>query len=1010
MVAVEVKTIDSLKDYRQWVCALKPGKEPINPHTGGNAMPNNTATWASYEQAYGRWQRESERLLGIGYVLAKEQGITCTDLDHCIDEQGHIAAYARDIIKRLNSYTEVSPSGTGLHIWTLGKIPSNISADPTGRNKVEMYDHGHYMTITGNHLEDTPAMIELRQAELLLLHMEVSEARAQAAAEAKAEKRKAKGQQGQTSPDVQARNGDTPYGLTALQEECSDLASTPEGGRWERMRSSGFKIGQLVGGGELTRDTAESQLRRAAEECGLTDDEIKKTLYSSIDAGKEEPRAAPPKEAAGMNGHAPASASHTRLPDYRGIIECFHDAEYGDARLFASMFRGKAVFDVTSKEWYIFNGQYWELDELGQIRHFVSGELASMYIRAAAEANLRAGTITADNADAMKELKELIKGLTGRAFALKKLSVSNNVLTMATSFKGMAITSTQWDRDPMILPVQNGIVDLKTGQLRDGTPEDYVRTVAPTEWNGLDEPAPIWTKTLEEIFDDRDAEERSTLIAFIQRMLGYGVTGLTIERIFVMFYGEYGNNGKDTIMKAIKSAMGKLAGTVSRDVFLASGKGHTAGSATPHLCDLQGKRLAWASEPEKGQRFSVGQVKDLSGDAPISTRQNYGKQYEFDPTHLLLLLTNHKPHAPADDTSFWGRLRLVTFNWSYVDEPTQPHERKKNPTLRFDLEKEKAGILAWLVRGCLEWQENGLQTPDQVKKDVEEYRKKEDNLLDFIEACCIVGDKYTSRAGKMYTIYSSWCETNNIYTLDSKNFGLEMAKKYPKLRDVQGLYYKGIGVLDDDPTLHDPTYQSRKRTDQPVEPSHNGNQSSSSNGACRVPTSTLHSNVEQPVERFQGTKQANVVCRNVESNPKVYYTIRNNLSEKKLLDSPYIPTSEAASYDNMKQPVERTHDGMYSASETLHDPTLTLHDPTWRKSEEPPIEEQFAALTKHWKEKKVSRVEWTYALYEASGQRYLPCTLPSNIFLFQLKEVAKMEGRSLTAVQLYIREALQETV
>src|SRR5262249_2631891 len=154
---------------------------------------------------------------------------------------------------------------------------------------------------------------------------------------------------------------------------------------------------------------------------------------------------------------------------------------------------------------------------------------------------------------------------------------------------------------------------------------------------------------LQEIFADRTEKERGELIAFLQRALGYGVTGHTSEHIFLMLYGEEGRNGKDTLMSVLHHVLGSAAGAVSNDVIIASGTFATRGAAKPHLCALQGKRLAWASESDRGARFDVGQVKFLTGGGAIPARQLYGRDYTFVPSHLLLLLTNHKPHADARD-------------------------------------------------------------------------------------------------------------------------------------------------------------------------------------------------------------------------------------------------------------------------------------------------------------------------------------------------------------------------
>ena len=224
--------------------------------------------------------------------------------------------------------------------------------------------------------------------------------------------------------------------------------------------------------------------------------------------------------------------------------------------------------------------------------------------------------------------------------------------------------------------------------------QEYLRTVIPTTWRGLEEGAPRFEQFLQEIFADRPQHEREELIAFLQRALGYGITGQTSEDVFLMFYGEEGRNGKDTLMTVLQRVLGQVVGAVSNDVIIASGKFSTPGSAKPHLCALQGKRMAWASETDRGARFDVGQVKFLTGGGAIPARQLYGRDYTFEPSHLLILLTNHKPHADARDAAFWDRLCPIIFNLRFVDAPTLPSERTRDTRLSRTLEAEASGILA----------------------------------------------------------------------------------------------------------------------------------------------------------------------------------------------------------------------------------------------------------------------------------------------------------------------------
>jgi len=821
IVEDNIRTLADLQQFPQWVC-FTPEKEPINPRTGNGAMANNPRTWTILAQAYQAWHDNAEIYAGIGFEFVKEQRITGIDLDKCI-EHGEIKAWALEIVQRFNSYTEISPSGKGLHIWVRGSIPATLGSDTSDPDiRIEMYDHEHYLTVTGQKLAGTPDTIEDRQELLLQLH-EKEKARRRQAKEAKRQQRQQQ-QQAPTTPRPAALlpAADSPYGLAALKDECQDLATTGDGARNTRLNLAAYNLGRLVGGNELSRSTAEEALFAAAERSGLSQMEIEKTLKSGLEAGMREPRTRPVDDViyGPANGHRGdgGNGSHSgngaaggspSEPDTQFVIECLREGEYGDSLLFAFLFRGLVLFDYTAQEWYTWKGHWWEVDNAGKIKHLVSGRLASCYLKTGATLNQQASQqeakaeISGDDQEkaAAKErviiIKKLIKELTDRAFTLRQVSRCKNILYFAQSHDGMGITADQWDLNPWLLAVPNGVIDLHTGTLRDGKPDDYIRTAAPTVWKGLDEPAPRWERFLQEIFEDRPADLRTELITFKQRLLGYGITGEVIEHIFAILYGEDGRNGKDTMQKILSKTLGSASGAIHKDVLLDAGRGHSAGAPTPHLSALQGKRLAWANEPEKGARFNVGQIKDLSGGGDIPTRGLHEKKYtNIKPSHLLLLLTNHKPHADANDSAFWERVIMIPFNIRFVEHPVAPNERQRDTTLWTTLESETSGILAWLVRGCLLWQREGLNIPDQVRAAVLAYRDEEDDLRTFLDECCVIKEGLSIKASTLYSAYEKWAQSGNIYVLNRTQFGLQLAKKKIEKEKKGLIKYIGIGLLD----------------------------------------------------------------------------------------------------------------------------------------------------------------------------------------------------------------------
>jgi putative DNA primase/helicase len=510
------------------------------------------------------------------------------------------------------------------------------------------------------------------------------------------------------------------------------------------------------------------------------------------------------------------------------ILECLHDDEYGDGALFAELFIGRCVFDHTDNTWYIWQGHYWKEDSVQLVGHLVSGVLASTYMRAAADVNLwlarlektAAADDDTEHSAKIKQCKDTMKALYARAHALKMSNRMKNVLGYAAKF--LPITSDKWDTHKWLLGTLDGVIELRTGTMRAGKPEDYIKTVIPAKWQGLNAQCPRFERFLTEIFEDRTEQERDELIRFLHRALGYGITGVVTEHIFLMLFGDEGRNGKDTLLSALKKVLGDTVDAVPTDVLIGATKFTSPGAAKPHLVALQGKRIAWASETDQGQRFDIAQVKEITGGNNIPARQVYGKSYTFEPSHLLVLLTNNKPHAKADDKAFWERICPIIFNMRFVDNPIGKYEHKPDKTLGAELEAEASGILAWLVRGCLAWQSVGLNVPAGVLAERAKYRDEEDTLGVFLAEYCIASIQCRVKSQVLYNKYVEWAEANNIKPMSGTSFGAEIGKIYERKRDESGKFYQGIGLRDAYPQLaesQDATALKAENAPAPVAPS-----------------------------------------------------------------------------------------------------------------------------------------------------------------------------------------------
>jgi len=475
------------------------------------------------------------------------------------------------------------------------------------------------------------------------------------------------------------------------------------------------------------------------------------------------------------------------------VRECLQAAELGDGILFANYHNGRFVYNKSSGEWLTWKGHNWDVDEMMDVLAAVD-DTAQVYGEEAAILSKRIEWSTKKGDDeAVARLQELQKLFYKRIVKLRTERGRQNCLKFAATnaVAALQVRGGQLDQQPWLLACKNGVVNLRTGEMRAGRPEDFLLRASSVEWHGIDAPAPIWDQTLDAIFED------SEMIGYLQRLFGYGITGLTVEPVLPVLFGS-GRNGKTTLVEVIGHVLGPLAGPISSDMLLDSGRfTNSADAPSPSLMDLRGLRIAFASEVEEGRRFSASRVKWLSGSDTLIGRSPHDKRNtRFSPTHLLVLMTNHQPDAPMDDFAFWERIHLIPFPFSFVNRPPKAaHERQSDKNLTEKLKTEAPGILAWLVRGCIKWQEIGLCPPGKVKEATEEYRRSEDLLADFLEERCVEDPRAVESAASLYDAFSEWWSSNvSKKVLSKKKFGRLIGRRFKRGKSST-VQYAGLRLL-----------------------------------------------------------------------------------------------------------------------------------------------------------------------------------------------------------------------
>lgn len=467
--------------------------------------------------------------------------------------------------------------------------------------------------------------------------------------------------------------------------------------------------------------------------------------------------------------------------------------ERGDAGLVLKELQGRYAYDKSRKMMFRFNGHHWDRDILDH----ASKEACELLNRVYQGESNRLNQICMDSSSSEEERKtaEIRRdSINKRIRAINTRHRLENIMALCAAGRDtLAISGDGWNADPWALPVANGIVNLKTGEHRPGRPEDYVNKAAPTSWEGLYAKAPTWEAFLSSTFDG-DAD----LVSYVQKVLGSAIVGLAKQQEFYILYGE-GRNGKGTLIETTKDVFGPLVDPIRSEMVMEARYQQGSG-ANPEVLDLQGLRIVWASETKEGQSLNIEKVKLFTGSDTLKGRYNYSNDMiAFKPSHTLLLLTNHRPRAKSNEYALWQRLRLIPFNLSFVDFPKQENERQKDPDLIEKLTVERPGILAWFVRGCLDYQRDGLAPPRQVIAATEEYRSSQDMIQDFLNACCAFDQDSSEQAGKVYERFQSWHKLvygERIKVPGLKTFSAEMQRKV-KRTPGRLTYYEGLRLLNE---------------------------------------------------------------------------------------------------------------------------------------------------------------------------------------------------------------------
>ena len=350
---------------------------------------------------------------------------------------------------------------------------------------------------------------------------------------------------------------------------------------------------------------------------------------------------------------------------------------------------------------------------------------------------------------------------------------------LAKADRQHASTVDAWDLDPWLLNTPAGTVDLRTGQSRPHRREDHLTKVTAAAPGGE---CPTWMAFL-----DRVTAGDADLVAFLQRIVGYALTGSTRDHALFFAHGS-GGNGKGVFLNTITRLMGDYAAVAPMETFVA-----TASDRHPtDLAGLRGARLVSAQETEEGRKWAEAKIKSLTGGDPISARFMRQDFFTFAPQFKLVIAGNHKPSLRAVDEAIRRRFHLLPFT---VTIPAS----ERDPELPKKLEAEWPGILAWAIRGCLDWQRIGLSPPKVVIEATEKYLSEEDSFTTWIDECCEYNARAFESSAGLFASWNTWAERNGEQTWAKKRFGQTMENRgfFPERRNGSRGYF-GLSLIRTD--------------------------------------------------------------------------------------------------------------------------------------------------------------------------------------------------------------------
>jgi len=708
---------DELKARPQWVLwktEERNEKKTKIPYqiTGRKAASNKAQTWDTYDKTLREYHKGG--FDGIGFVFFSFDDFCGIDLDDCRNpETEEIETWAQKIIDLYSSYSEISPSKTGVKIFIKGEMPGGkghkIVYETGG---IEAYSEGRFFTMTGWKLPESES--ELNPAQKILDRM-CEKLFTNDNTHPKSTNNKPLDSEINDLKRLEKYKSKIDKSIKLYILECVDNHSQ---GRATQRHVAIYKLACTLAGYKFKQHDIlnltlsfctqlDNELaQRDIETTPKTTEEIQKQVQNAIDFNNRE---------------------KYKKTDYP-------QSESGNAQRFVDQYKDKVRFNHTSNKWHIWNTKRWKEDDTRKIEAIMREVINDMFHE-----------VVKVEGDAAK------KKLTQFIHSSLRYKNYRDVLEHCKSIQEISIKTNQFDQKSYFLNLKNGTLDLMNG-FGEHRQKDNITKIIDINYDESKE-CPLWISFLMDIFDaDLD------LIGYVKRCVGLSLSADVTAQCLFFCFGT-GKNGKSTFFDVLVPLMGDYFQKAPADMLLQKQNG---GGIPNDIARLAGKRFVVASELDQGRRFAEATIKDLTGGDIVAARFMRGEYFEFKPTHKLWIYGNHKPIIKNNDEGMWRRLMVIPFT-QYIEE------EKRDVNLAQKMKKELPGILNWAIEGFNEWREKGgLYPPEIVKAESMKYRNEMDKIRFFLEECCDVSDEKSEKFKEVFETYKRW---------DSRPMGRSTFKK-----------------------------------------------------------------------------------------------------------------------------------------------------------------------------------------------------------------------------------------